>query len=60
MYLARDFEEEETKSGNEGKAGSSKKEEAVVIPDSTLENEVQVSTLYITLRLSDCFAAGIV
>jgi hypothetical protein len=52
MTTARDFEEEETKSSDEGKkAGSSKKEEPVVIPDSSLEPEVQVSTLCIILQL---------
>lgn len=55
MLLARDFEEEETKSSDADKAGSSKKDEAVVIPDSTLEAEIQVSLLYIILRLIQLF-----
>lgn len=41
MWLARDFEEEEMKSSSADNAGSSNKKE-VIIPDSTLEAEVQV------------------
>jgi hypothetical protein len=53
---ARDFEEEETKSGDKGKekAGSSKEEEAV-IPDSALEPEVQVCTPWTILRFIRLF-----